>query len=156
MYILMLGLPFQVLLSVRCVLVTPKRKLAGHLAVMKTVLHFFGEFLVEGTGGSSVFKDFHGSSSSDLNKSEKQKFLKWPEYIDLNSEKGLPTDNAEAENLNLKSLKNVKRHRRWNIGKVGKVFLYMNLICMFYTKSNSILLILLIIDKSCALDTVFA
>ncbi|KAJ0087368.1 hypothetical protein Patl1_08681 [Pistacia atlantica] len=112
----------EVHLSVPCFLVTPKRKLAGRLAVMKKVLHFFGEFLVEGTGGSSVFKDFHGSSSSDLNKpDQKQKIFKWPEYFDLNSEKGLPTDNAEAENLLQKPLKNVKRHRRWNIGKIRAV-----------------------------------
>lgn len=114
---------FQVLISVPCVLVTPKRKLAGHLAVMKTALHFFGEFLVEGTGGSLVFKNFHASSNSDLTKpDQKQKSLKWPVHLDLYSEKGMMVDNSEAMNENVlkrKQLKSIKRHRRWNIGKVG-------------------------------------
>ncbi|KAL9450104.1 hypothetical protein AB3S75_011937 [Citrus x aurantiifolia] len=79
----------EVILSVPCLLVTPKRKLAGHLAVMKDVLHFFGEFVVE-------------------------------EYFDLNSEKEVP-ETAEAENLHKKQLKNVKRHRRWNVGKISTV-----------------------------------
>lgn len=72
---------------------------------MKNVLHFFGELLVEGTGGSSVFKNFHGSSNSDLT-----------------SEKGTAVDNTDAvhENeLKRKQLKSIKRHRRWNISKVG-------------------------------------
>ncbi|XP_023910441.2 BEACH domain-containing protein B isoform X2 [Quercus suber] len=113
----------EVLLSVSCVLVTTKRKLAGHLAVMKDVLHFFGEFLVDGTGGSSVFKDFHASSNSDFTKSDqKQKFLKWPNF-DLVPEKGITTDNSDPinENVHQKQLKNVKRHRRWNLGKIKAV-----------------------------------
>ncbi|KAH9690313.1 BEACH domain-containing protein B [Citrus sinensis] len=111
----------EVILSVPCLLVTPKRKLAGHLAVMKDVLHFFGEFVVEGTGGSSALKNFSVTSSSDLNKPhQRQKFLKWPEYFDLNSEKEVP-ETAEAENLHKKQLKNVKRHRRWNVGKISTV-----------------------------------
>ncbi|KAK2659945.1 hypothetical protein Ddye_006478 [Dipteronia dyeriana] len=112
----------EVLLSIQCVLVTPKRKLAGRLAVMKNVLHFFGEFLVEGTGGESVFKNFHGSSNLDPSKpDQRQKFLKWPEYFDLSSEKVLAADNAESDNLHQKQLKHVKRHRRWNVGKIRAV-----------------------------------
>lgn len=115
---------FQVLTSVPCVLVTPKRKLAGHLAVMKNVLHFFGEFLVEGTGGSSVFRNFHGSSNHDLTKpDQKQKSVKQPLYLDSDSEKGATVDKFEAMNENVlkrKQFKNIKRHRRWNMGKVRK------------------------------------
>lgn len=133
----MRGLLFQVLLSIPCVLVTPKRKLAGHLAVMKNVLHFFGEFLVEGTGGSSVFKNFHGPSNSDSNKYDQRlKFLNWPEYFDLNSERGSPTDNAEAENLHKKQLKNVKRHRRWNVGKVGSIVFFKNSYTLFVSVTH--------------------
>ncbi|CAA6657804.1 unnamed protein product [Spirodela intermedia] len=40
----------EVLLSIPCVLVTLKRKLAGRLAVMRNALHFFSEFLVEDLG----------------------------------------------------------------------------------------------------------
>lgn len=121
--LLIYGFLFQVLTSVPCVLVTPKRKLAGHLAVMKNVLHFFGEFLVEGTGGWSVFKNFHASSNSDLTKpDQKQKSLRWPIYLDLYSEKISTVDNSDAMHENMlkrKQIKSIKRHRRWNIGKVG-------------------------------------
>ncbi|GLU16070.1 hypothetical protein SLE2022_325200 [Rubroshorea leprosula] len=111
----------EVLLSIPCVLVTPKRKLAGHLAVMKDVLHFSGEFLVEGTGGSSVFKTLNASSNSDSAKADqKHKFFKWPIFLDLSSEMGASSDNVEAENLHKKQLK-IKRHRRWNIDKVKAV-----------------------------------
>lgn len=115
-------------MSVPCVLVTPKRKLAGNLAVMKNVLHFFGEFLVEGTGGSSVFKNFHSSSNSDVAKLEqKHKLLKWaiPGY--LSPEKGISVDNVETvnENKHQRKLKHVRRHRRWDIGKVGKLIIFM-------------------------------
>lgn len=104
-------------------LVTPKRKLAGNLAVMKNVLHFFGEFLVEGTGGSSVFKNFQASSISDLTKpDQKHKSFKWSACLEVDPEKGTTNDNLVAMNedvLKERQLKSIKRHRRWNIGKVG-------------------------------------
>jgi len=50
---------FQVVVSIPCVLVTPKRKLDGHLAVMKNVLHSSAQFLVDDTGGSSIFKNLY-------------------------------------------------------------------------------------------------
>lgn len=109
----------EVLLSVPCVLVTTKRKLAGHLAVMKDVLHFFGEFLVEGTGGSSVFMNLNGSSNCDEAKGDQKQ--KWPLNLDSVSVKGISTDNMESENLHKKHLKNIKRHRRWNIDKIKAV-----------------------------------
>lgn len=115
---------FQVLTSVPCVLVSPKRKLAGHLAVMKNVLHFFGEFLVEGTGGSSIFRNFPASSNYDLIKpDQKQKSIKQPICFGLDSEKGTMIDKLELMSENIlkrKQLKNIKRHRRWNMGKVRK------------------------------------
>lgn len=108
-------------MSVSCVLVTTKRKVAGNLAVMKSFLHFSGEFLVEGTGGSFVFKNLHSSSNYDTTKpDQKQKLFKWPINFDLSSGR-ISVDNIEAENLHQKQLKNVKRHRRWNIGKVVKL-----------------------------------
>ncbi|KAA8528370.1 hypothetical protein F0562_035725 [Nyssa sinensis] len=117
----------EVLMSVPCVLVTPKRKLAGRLAVMKNVLHFFGEFLVEGTGGSSVFKFFHASSDYDSSKPDqlgvqKQKFLKLPNNSDLDSEKGNLVNNTDVVPKTLQSQpKNIKRHRRWNVCKINAV-----------------------------------
>ncbi|EFJ19512.1 hypothetical protein SELMODRAFT_110788, partial [Selaginella moellendorffii] len=53
-------LHFQVLLSVSCVLVSPKRKLAGRLEVTHRSLHFHMEFFIEGTGGSMVFDSSGG------------------------------------------------------------------------------------------------
>ncbi|KAG7971974.1 hypothetical protein I3843_07G161500 [Carya illinoinensis] len=108
----------EVLLSIPCVLVTPKRKLAGRLAVMKSFLHFFCEFLVEGTGGSSVFKNFHASSNSDLTKSnQKQNFQP---HFDLG--RGITSDIDPINEMHKKQLKNVKRHRRWNLSKIKAVY----------------------------------
>lgn len=121
-------------MSAPCVLVTPKRKLAGHLAVMKTALHFFGEFIVEGTGGSSVFKNFPVSSIPDSSRpDERQKLTKWPVHSDQESDKNISVDSLEGvnENLHQNKLKNIKRHRRWNIGKVG-LFSTMTFCCFAF------------------------
>ncbi|KAH0903489.1 hypothetical protein HID58_042992 [Brassica napus] len=107
----------EVLTSVPCVLITPKRKLAGCLAVMKNVLHFSGEFLVEGTGGSSVFKNFSTSKGGDVTKPDsKQILVKWSSPYERETSLDL-----ESEKNNQKSLKKFKRHRRWKIGKVKSV-----------------------------------
>lgn len=111
--------PSEVLMSVPCVLVTPKRKLGGRLAVMKSVLHFFSEFLVEGTGGSSVFKSFHDSGKpGQLGEAQKQNL-----NFHLDSDKGNASENKETVQGNVlqKQPKNIKRHRRWNICKVKAV-----------------------------------
>ncbi|XP_042494689.1 BEACH domain-containing protein B-like isoform X2 [Macadamia integrifolia] len=119
----------EVLLSVPCVLVTPKRKLVGHLAIMKSILHFFGEFLVEGTGGSSVFNNFQVSSSSDSTKLDQlggvqnQRLSKWPLYSHVDLENRNSIDNtgiADAAALQ-KQPKQIKRHRRWNVCKIKAV-----------------------------------
>ncbi|KAH0760080.1 hypothetical protein KY290_023573 [Solanum tuberosum] len=119
----------EVLMSVPCVLVTPKRKLAGHLAVKKKFLHFFGEFLVEGTGGSSVFRNFDSSGKFDINKSEQlgglqnHKYLKWPMSYDLDNERGRAINSIGAVNNDehQKHPNNINRHRRWTIFKVKAV-----------------------------------
>lgn len=108
-------------MSIPCVIVTPKRKLAGHLAVMKNVLHFFAQFLVEGTGGSSVFRNFDASINSDQTKSDqKQRSLKWP-VSDMDLQKGITVGNIEVMNGNgsVKLMRCVKRHRRWSMAKVS-------------------------------------
>ncbi|CAJ2641153.1 unnamed protein product [Trifolium pratense] len=113
----------EVLVSIPCVLVTPKRKLAGHLAVMKNVLHFFAQFLVEGTGGSSVFRNFDALSNSDLTKSvQKQRSMKWP-ASDMDLQKGITVGNVEVINGNgpVKLMRCVKRHRRWSMAKIKAV-----------------------------------
>ncbi|OUZ99745.1 BEACH domain [Macleaya cordata] len=118
----------EVLLSVFCVLVTPKRKVAGHLAVMRNVLHFFGEFLVEGTGGSSAFSRFRVSNNVDSTKPDhlgvhKEKFPKWPVNLDMDYEKGqtVNTTVTDPEALLKKQPKKIKRHRRWNVSKIKSV-----------------------------------
>lgn len=115
----MFGLPFQVLVSVPCVLITPKRKLAGRLAVLKSALHFFGEFLVEGTGGSSIFKKLNASGSFDAAKLD-QLGGSYKHKSDLDTEKGSNIDNVDIvhDNVLQKQPKNIKRHRRWNVCKV--------------------------------------
>ncbi|KAF9610456.1 hypothetical protein IFM89_022420 [Coptis chinensis] len=117
----------EVLLSVPCVLVTPKRKVAGHFAVMKNVLHFFGEFLVEGTGGSSVFNNFNASSNSDSIKPDqfdgvKHTMSKWPVNLYMDSEKSQTNDKSFSDHdLLLPTELKTKRHRRWNVCKVKSV-----------------------------------
>ncbi|KAI4337584.1 hypothetical protein L6164_015981 [Bauhinia variegata] len=108
----------EVLMSTPCVLVTPKRKLAGHLAVMKNVLHFFGQFLVEGNGGSSVFSKFHASSNSD----QKQKSSK-SSVSDIDLDKEITVSNMGVMNdeVAVKLMKCVKRHRRWSMAKIKAV-----------------------------------
>lgn len=116
-------------MSLPCVLVTPKRKLAGRLAVMKKVLHFFGEFLVEGTGGSSVFRNIQASGNFESNKTDnlgmqKQKFIKWPVDLVSTSDGEASDDiNAALGNLLQKQSENIKRHRRWELSKVIVIFL---------------------------------
>ncbi|KAL3830393.1 hypothetical protein ACJIZ3_019195 [Penstemon smallii] len=118
----------EVLMDVPCVLVTPKRKLAGRLAILKKSLHFSGEFLVEGTGGSSVLKAYYSSGNNDPSKPEqlgapeKQKFLKRSVHLHLDSER---QNISEAINSvhgnNGKRYKSIKRHRWWNICKIKAV-----------------------------------
>ncbi|KAK9165680.1 hypothetical protein Scep_000871 [Stephania cephalantha] len=117
----------EVLICRPCVLVKPKRKVAGHLAVMKNVLHFFGEFLVEGTGGSSVFNSFNALINSEYNSDQigafhKRKLPKWPSNVDAQFEKGqnVNVSLADRDNL-LKREPKVKRHRRWEVSKVKSV-----------------------------------
>ncbi|CAL1372181.1 unnamed protein product [Linum trigynum] len=114
----------EVLVSFPCVLVTPKRKMAGSLAVMKTVLHFFGELLVEGTGGSSVFKNLNSGLNSEATKlDQKNKSVKGPIHNDWRPGKGITAERAETanENEHEKNLKHIKRHRRWCISKIKAV-----------------------------------
>lgn len=98
----------QVLCSVRCVLVTPKRKLAGQLDITRTVMHFSFEFLVEGTGGSSVFSKFKDKKDSDC-KNE----LGGVDRLD-----GCRDSMINGVLMQNQSNK-IKRHRRWNITKVS-------------------------------------
>ncbi|KAK6116093.1 hypothetical protein DH2020_008362 [Rehmannia glutinosa] len=119
----------EVLMEIPCVLVTPKRKLAGRLAIMKKFLHFFGEFLVEGTGGSSVLKTYYSSGNPDHSKLEhfggphRQKFLKLPMHFNLDSEKlSVNENNSSVHGDNYqKQYKSIKRHRWWNISKIKAV-----------------------------------
>eukprot|EP01018_Ginkgo_biloba_P014188 Gb_28819 [translate_table: standard] len=120
----------EVLLTVSCVLVTPKRKMAGHLDVMRTSLHFYGEFLVEGTGGSSVFNSLGGLNYPDqtdlehMERIPKSKSFKGILRTDGDGEKGNPMerlDPVQHQALSGKQPKDIKRHRRWDICKVKAV-----------------------------------
>ncbi|XP_014501021.1 BEACH domain-containing protein B isoform X2 [Vigna radiata var. radiata] len=113
----------EVLVSIPCVLVTPKRKLAGHLAVMKNVLHFSAQFLVEGTGGSSVFKNFDTSINSDLTKSDVKHRSYKCSVSGMDPQKGIAVGHAELINGSgsIKLMRCVKRHRRWSVAKIKAV-----------------------------------
>ncbi|KAJ4757798.1 BEACH domain-containing protein B [Rhynchospora pubera] len=89
------------------VLVTTKWKLGGHLTIRRNVLHFSGEFLVEGTGGSSVFNGFPDHKSNDSKNESKDKN---------------GNDNSDYLTNNNQSNK-IKRHRRWNLLMIKGVHL---------------------------------
>ncbi|XP_057837661.2 BEACH domain-containing protein B isoform X1 [Cryptomeria japonica] len=118
----------EVLLSVSCVVITPKRKMAGHLDVMKASLHFYVEFVVEGTGGSRVFNGQGGlnypenAESYHLERASKQKTYKI--HANGEGEKGNPMerlDPVQQRAFSGKQIKDVKRHRRWDLSKVKAV-----------------------------------
>lgn len=117
----------EVRLSIPCVLVNPKRKLAGHLAVKKNILHFSVEFLVEGTGGSSVFDSFQEANVPDTMKSDqvsginKQKLHKGPINLDPTQGKVHSSDNVDMETLVRNQTNKYKRHRWWDISKIKAV-----------------------------------
>jgi hypothetical protein len=124
----------QVLLSVACVLVAPKRKVAGHLKVMRASLHFHGEFVIEGTAGRSVFNHLGGLSYPDGISSEtpekgthrlKGRYRKesFAEAADLEksnySERlDLPQQTATTQGP---PFNGVKRHKRWDLSQVRAV-----------------------------------
>ena len=119
----------QVLHSTVCVLVTPKRKLAGRFEITEDSLHFYGDFLVEGTAGSSVF-----TSSGQLNCSEhvaldvleragksRADSREGNDYVHFMSDKVNIQDSFDFPQ-HLDHLqgwrKGIKRHRRWDLLKV--------------------------------------
>lgn len=108
-------------MAISCILVMPKRKMAGRLEIKKKTLHFFGDFLVEGTGGSSVLEKHYSSSKSDPSQPEhfggqqKQKLLKWP--LDVENFNVGENSNSVITQSDQKQ-KCVKRHRWWNLSKV--------------------------------------
>jgi hypothetical protein len=76
-------------------------------------MHFSFEFLVEGTGGSSVFNRFQDKKESD-SKNE----LGSVEKLKSNSDVGRGNQ-AESGDALLKSQSNkIKHHRRWKITRV--------------------------------------
>lgn len=116
-------------MEIPCVLVKPKRKLAGRLAIMKKSLHFFGEFFVEGTAGSSVLKTYYSSGNFDHCKPEhfggpqRQKFLKSPMNSNVDSERPSVNENIDSVKGDKyqKQHRSIKRHRWWNISNVLKL-----------------------------------
>jgi hypothetical protein len=112
----------QVLSSVHCVLVTPKRKLAGQLTITRNALHFSFEFLVEGTGGSSVFNRFQDKKDSD-SKNEMGGLEKLKGNLD-----GGRGNAAESSDIQIKNQSGkIKHHRRWKITRVCLLFLSQSL-----------------------------
>lgn len=98
------------LCSVPCVLITPKRKLAGQLDITRTVMHFSFEFLIEGSGGSSVFSKFKDKKDSDCKNG-----LGNVERLDGCRDSMIETGGSLMQNQSNK----IKHHRRWNVTKVS-------------------------------------
>lgn len=111
----------QILSSVQCVLVTPKRKLAGQLTITQKALHFSFEFLVEGTGGTSVFNRYQEKDSdpkNDLGGAEKLKGS-------LDGGRGNATESGDALMKNTSN--KIKHHRRWKISRVRPLIIYSHM-----------------------------
>lgn len=124
----------QVLLSVVCILVAPKRKVAGRLEVMRSSLHFYGEFVVEGTGGQSVFTRSGGLNYPDgisTETPEKGSLKPKINFREKSSTEGGDFEKGNAmERLDPMQQctthggpsKDVKRHRRWDLSQVRGSF----------------------------------
>ncbi|CAK9238386.1 unnamed protein product, partial [Sphagnum troendelagicum] len=123
-----------VLLSVACVLVAPKRKVAGHLKVMRASLHFHGEFVVEGTAGRSVFNHLGGLSYPDGISSEtpekgthrlkgryrKESFAEAADLEKSNYSERLDLTQQTATTQG-PPFNGVKRHKHWDLSQVRAV-----------------------------------
>ncbi|KAL2652898.1 hypothetical protein R1flu_021026 [Riccia fluitans] len=125
----------EVLLSVSCVFVTPKRKLAGRLELMHSSIHFYGEFIVEGTGGSTVFTPAGGLNFPVIPS------LELPDRGGTRSKAGMKKEGVcggvapgDMEKGNLMDriepvrsttlsgpAKDLKRHRRWDLFQVKAI-----------------------------------
>jgi hypothetical protein len=124
----------EVLLSVACVLVAPKRKVAGHLKVMRASLHFHGEFVVEGTAGRSVFNHLGGLSYPDGISSEtpekgthrlkgryrKESFAEAADLEKSNYSERLDLTQQTATTQG-PPFNGVKRHKHWDLSQVRAV-----------------------------------
>lgn len=109
----------QVLLSVSCIMVSAKRKVAGRLEIMQSSLHFYGEFIVEGTGGRSVFNSTGGFNYPDAVTMEKgfskPKMSGRKDFLD-DSDRGNAMERLDPIQGGL--LKGIKRHSRWDLSQV--------------------------------------
>lgn len=120
----------QVLLSVACILVAPKRKVAGRLEVMRSSLHFYGEFVVEGTGGRSVFNRAGGLNYPDVTSTEtpekgshRTRSFREKSFGEAgDSEKGYAMERLDPmQHCTIQGgpFKDVKRHRRWDLSQAS-------------------------------------
>ncbi|KAL3684694.1 hypothetical protein R1sor_002716 [Riccia sorocarpa] len=124
----------EVLLSVSCVFVSPKRKLAGRLELMNSSVHFYGEFIVEGTGGSTVFTPAGGLNYPEIpslelpdkggsrSKAGTKKEGACGGGVTGDLEKGNAMDRIEPVRCTTPGpAKDVKRHRRWDLFQVKAI-----------------------------------
>ncbi|KAH7332120.1 hypothetical protein KP509_20G069100 [Ceratopteris richardii] len=114
----------EVVHSSICVLVTLKRKMAGRLDVTRESIHFYGEFLVEGSAGSSVFTSsglFNSVENTAIELVEKR--LGGRDHMSLDNESSSNHDRLYSlQQIALsETTKRIKRHRRWELLKVKAV-----------------------------------
>lgn len=102
-------------------MVSAKRKVAGRLEIMQSSLHFYGEFIIEGTGGRSVFNSAGGFNYPDAVTMEKgfskPKMSGRKDFLD-----GSEVDRGNAmerlDPIQGGLLKGIKRHSRWDLSQV--------------------------------------
>jgi len=102
-------------------MVSAKRKVAGRLEIMQSSLHFYGEFIVEGTGGRSVFNSTGGFNYPDAVTMEKgfskPKMSGRKDFFDgTEGDRGIAMERLDPIQGGL--LKGIKRHSRWDLSQV--------------------------------------
>jgi hypothetical protein len=124
-------------------MVSAKRKVAGRLEVMQSSLHFYGEFIVEGTGGRSVFNSAGGFNYPDAVTMEKgfnkPKMSGRKDFLEgSEGDRGNAMERLDPIQGGL--LKGIKRHSRWDLSQVrvdesvvlcrpkSKIFCYLSIV----------------------------
>ena len=102
-------------------MVSAKRKVAGRLEIMQSSLHFYGEFIIEGTGGRSVFNSTGGFNYPDAVTMEKgfskPKMSSRKDFLD-GSEGDRGNAMVRLDPIQGGLLKSIKRHSRWDLSQV--------------------------------------
>jgi hypothetical protein len=123
----------EVLMSAPCVLVKAQGKVAGRLEITKTAAHFYGEYVVEGSGGTSVFEGLDQGKSGG-----KDRILE--SLLSAKPRQAKQGGNSEPD----KAFREIKKHRAWALKDVKEVHLMRYLLrhsaleLFFYTAQRPV------------------